>query len=67
MQNAEGPGDIPEWKTKLLALTPHARTLLAVALGVTERTVWNWAKGASEPTEAMVARINRRMQKKGGE
>ena len=38
-------------ENKLLALTPHARTLLAVALGVTEQTVWNWAKGASEPTE----------------
>ena len=33
-----------------------------MALGVTERTVWNWAKGASRPRRTMVARINRRMQ-----
>ena len=63
MQNAEGPGDTPEWKAKLIAMTPHARTLLAVALGVTERTVFNWAKGASEPTEAMVARICSQLKK----
>lgn len=63
MQNAEGPGQIPEWKEKLSLMTPHARTLLAVALGVTERTVFNWAKGVSEPTEAMVIRISSQLKK----
>lgn len=57
MQKAGGPGDIPEWKDHIESLTPFQRALFAQKLGITDRTVFNWANGVTSPTEAMVERI----------
>lgn len=57
MQKAKGPGDIPEWKGYLENLTPFRRGLFAQKLGITDRTVFNWANGVTTPSEAMRERI----------
>ena len=64
MQNAEGPGDIPEWKSKLASMHPHKRSRFALALGVTERTVKNWIDGKSAPSDATIERIKKQQAKK---
>lgn len=66
MQKAEGPGDTPEWKIKLAALSPFARIRFAFALGVTDRTVKNWVDGKSQPNEATIQRITKQLTKKAG-
>ena len=64
MQNAEGPGDTPEWKTKLAAMGPLKRSRFALVLGVTDRTVKNWIDGKSVPSDATVERIKKQQAKK---
>lgn len=63
MQKAEGPGDTPEWKSKLTELSPFSRMRFSVALGVTDRTVKNWVDGKTEPNEATVQRIQKQLAK----
>jgi len=57
MQNTAGPGDIPEWKVLVVALSPAQRVAFAESIGVTERTVKNWADGKTMPNERVVQRI----------
>lgn len=59
MQKAKGPGDIPEWPSYIASMTPFQRGQLAQKLGVTERTAFSWAKGATVPSEAMQERITK--------
>lgn len=71
MQNDAGPGDIPEWKAKLSDLTPAKRVKFAESLGVTDRTVKNWADGKARPNDRTIKRVLKALRhadgKKGGE
>jgi len=64
MQNTAGPGDTPEWKVLAAALSPAQRVSFAESIGVTERTVKNWADGKTTPNERVVQRIAK-MQRRG--
>lgn len=57
MQNTTEPGDTPEWKKKLKGLSSTNRQMLAIALGVSDRTLQNWANGKTAPRAYAVHRI----------
>jgi hypothetical protein len=63
MEKQKAPDVTPEWKTTLIAMLPYKRVLLAVSLGVTERSIFNWAKGISHPSPMMVQRIISQLKK----
>ena len=63
MRPKKGPGVIPDWGEEFLALSTADRYKIAQAMGVTERTAHNWAKGRNVPTKSHAADIVRRMRR----
>lgn len=63
MQTAVGPGDTPEWKTKITGMNPFQRSCFAVDLGVTDRTIKNWIDGKCNPSDATIERIKAQFRK----
>ena len=60
------PGVIPEWAQQFHDLSTVERMQLALAIGVTERTIQNWAKGRSKPNRATAEAIRRAFRRMGG-
>jgi DNA-binding XRE family transcriptional regulator len=57
MTNETAP--IPQWQAKLRTLLTVDRMALGLKMGVTERTIYNWAHGKSAPSKATVAYLAR--------
>ena len=66
MSKTEAPGVIPEWAKAFHDLSTSERMELALAIGVSERTVQNWAKGRSKPNRATAEAIRRAFRRMGG-
>jgi transcriptional regulator with XRE-family HTH domain len=49
MRNKTVPGPLSDWQDKLQKLLTVDRQAIGCELGVTERTVYNWAHGKSTP------------------
>lgn len=52
MSKPKAPGDIPEWAIDYTAMSLSVRMEIAIAVGVSERTASNWAKGIGAPNKA---------------
>lgn len=67
MSKTEAPGVIPEWAKQFSDLSGEERGRLALEIGVTERTVRNWAQGRSKPCRAIADAIRRAFRRMGGQ
>ena len=63
MEKQKAPDVTPEWKTRILSMSPYQKTVFGLALGVTQRTVSNWADGKSKPSDATERRIVAQIKK----
>lgn len=62
MRPKKAPDVTPEWGAEFLALSTTERCKIARALGVTERTAYNWAKGKTVPSKVSADAVVRRMK-----
>ena len=65
MRPKKAPDVTPEWGAEFLALSTADRFKISQALGVTERTVFNWAKGKTIPSKASADAVKRRLPNRG--
>lgn len=65
MTKTKGPGLTPEAKAKLMLLDINQRAHFGEAYGCSERTVRNWATGASRPIARVAARVEKRLKEMG--
>jgi len=57
MSKTKAPGVIPEWSEAFHDLTPAEKVQLAKRIGVTLRTVQNWAAGTCGPSRMAAKKI----------
>ena len=65
MDNTTAPGVIPEWAPFFQRMSPNERLRAAIAIGVTPRTIDNWATGRTLPTRNHAEAIRKAAKKWG--
>lgn len=58
--------EIPPWAKQFADLSGEERMRLALAIGVNERTLRNWAQGKSRPNRATAQAIAKAFKRMGG-